>query len=131
MPLYAASVLVVGTPEESIAQPAGISGCPLKNALKTLPAATVVVAISSSHGPGTAMQIGLVPKRPSLPCHGGTIGDALHTTMPICPASRIFCAHHAAPPKWFDSFATTIPAPNARAMRIACWQQISAIHCPT
>src|SRR6187455_1065064 len=106
MPLYAASVLVVGRPAESIAQPAGISGWPLRYALKTLPAATVVVAISNSHGPGTAMQIGLVPKRPSLPCHGGTMGDALHTTIPSWPASRIFCAHQAAPPKWFDSFAT-------------------------
>ena len=96
---------------ESNAQPAGISGCPLRNALKTLPAATVVVAISSSQGPGTDMQIGLVPSRPSLPCHGGTIGDALHITMPICPAARIFCAHQAAAPKWFDSLATTSPIP--------------------
>src|ERR1035441_8761366 len=43
---------------ESNAQPAGMAGCPLRKALKTLPAATVVVAISSSQGPGTDMQIG-------------------------------------------------------------------------
>ena len=96
-------VSVVGTPSESNAHPAGISGCPLRNALNTLPAATVVVAISSSHGPGTDMQIGFVPNCPFFPCHGGTIGEALHITMPICPAARIFCAHHAAAPKWFDS----------------------------
>ena len=102
---------MVGTPSESNAQPAGISGCPLRNALKTLPAATVVVAISSSHGPGTDMQIGLVPSWPFLPCHGGTIGEALHITMPIWPAARIFCAHHAAAPKWFDSLATTSASP--------------------
>ena len=80
-------------------------------ALKTLPAATVVVAISSSHGPGTAMQMGLVPKRPSLPCQGGTMGEALHITMPICPASRIFSAHQAQAPKWFDSRAVTSAMP--------------------
>ena len=43
-------------------------------------AATVVVAMSSSHGSrfpmGTAMQMGFVPKRPSFPCQGATIGDA-------------------------------------------------------
>ncbi len=100
-------------------------------ALKTLPAATVVVAISSSHGPGSDMQMGLVPTRPSLPCHGGTIGEALHTTMPIMPAALIFCAHQAAAPKWLDSRATTMPSPCARASRIACAQQVSAIHWPT
>ncbi len=36
------------------------------NALKMRPAATVVVAISSSHGPGTDMQMGLVPMPPFL-----------------------------------------------------------------
>src|ERR1035438_5067360 len=72
-------------------------------ALKTLPAATVVVAISSSHGPGTAMQMGLVPKRPCLACQGGTMGEALHITMPISPASRIFSAHQAQAPKRFAS----------------------------
>ena len=66
------------------------------------------------------MQIGLVPSRPSMPCHGGTMGDALHITIPICPASRIFCAHHAAAPKWFDSLAMTSPTPCSRAMRTAC-----------
>ena len=66
------------------------------------------------------MQMGFVPKRPSLPCHGGTIGEALHITMPIWPAARIFCAHQAAAPKWFDSRATTIASPCSRAMRTAC-----------
>src|ERR1019366_9214037 len=111
IPLYAASVLVVGTPSESNAQPAGISGCPLRNALKTRPAATVVVAISSSHGPGTDTQIGLVPTRPCLPCQGGTMGEALQNTIPICPAARIFRAHQAAAPKWLDSRATTSAIP--------------------
>ena len=87
MPLYAEAVSVVGTPSESNAQPAGISGWWFRKALKTLPAATVVVAMSSSQGPGTDMQMGLVPRRPSRPCQGGTIGDALHITIPICPAA--------------------------------------------
>src|SRR5580704_8285915 len=112
-------MLVVGTPSTSKAQPAGISSLPLINALKILPAATVVVAISSSQGPGTDMQIGLVPIRPTFPCHGGTIGEALQKTSPICPAARIFCAHQAAAPKWLDSRATTIPAPLAAARRLA------------
>src|SRR5271157_6229437 len=111
IPLYAAAVSVVGTPWELNAQPEGIFGCPLRNALKTRPAATVVVAISSNHGPGTDMQIGLVPTRPCLPCQGGTMGEALQNTIPICPAARIFCAHHAAAPKWFDSRATTSAIP--------------------
>src|SRR5690349_24951462 len=81
IPLYAFCVSVVGTPSELNAHPAGISGCSLTKALKIFPAATVVVAMSSSHGPGTDMQIGFVPSRPSLPCHGGTIGDALHITI--------------------------------------------------
>ncbi len=99
--------------------------------MKILPAATVVVAMSSSQGPGTDMQIGFVPSRPSMPCHGGTIGDALHITIPIWPASRIFCAHHAAAPKWFDSLAMTSPTPCSRAMRTACPVQVSATHWPT
>ena len=94
------------------------------------PAATVVVAMSSSHGPGTETQMGLVPSRPFLPCHGGTMDDALHMTMPICPASRIFCAHQAQAPKWLDSRAVTKPMPCCRAMRMACPQQVSATHCP-
>ena len=44
-------------------------------ALKIRLTATVVVAMSSSQGPGTAMQIGLVPTRGCFPCHGGTIGE--------------------------------------------------------
>src|SRR5579872_5210724 len=111
IPLYALLVSVVGTPSESKAQPAGISGWPLINALKMRPAATVVVAISSSHGPGTDMHIGLVPMRPAFPCQGGTIGEALHITIPICPAARIFCAHQAAAPKWLDSRAITSAMP--------------------
>src|ERR1041385_7566424 len=107
MPLYASVVSVVGTPSRSNAQPAGISGCWLRKALKIFPAATVVVAISSSQGPGTDIQIGLVPRRPARPCQGGTIGEALHITMPICPAALIFWAHQAAAPKWFDSRAVT------------------------
>ncbi len=59
IPLYAFCVSVVGTPSESKAQPAGISGWSLMKALKMRPAATVVVAISSSQGPGTDMQIGI------------------------------------------------------------------------
>src|ERR1035438_8119592 len=58
--------------------------------------------MSSSHGPGTDMQMGLVPKRPARPCHGGTMDEALQKTMPIMPAARIFCAHHAQAPKWLD-----------------------------
>ena len=85
--MSAVSVLVVGTPSASMAQPAGISGWPLIMALKIFPAATVVVAISSSQGfsspPGTETQIGFVPRRGCLPCHGGTSADALHITMPI------------------------------------------------
>src|SRR5512140_2979180 len=84
---------VVGTPSLSIAQPAGIVVWPAIRALNILPMATVVVAISSSHGrdfsPGTDMQIGLVPTRPSLPCHGGTLGEALHITMPIMPRAEM------------------------------------------
>src|SRR5690349_11735027 len=118
-PLYASAVEVVGTPAESNAHPVGISGWLLRYALKIRPAATVVVAISSSQGPGTDMQIGFVPSRPSRPCHGGTIGEALHITMPICPAARIFCAHHAAAPKWFDSRETTMPTPCDEAIRTA------------
>src|ERR1017187_2012782 len=128
IPLYAASVLVVGTPSESNAQPAGISGCPLRNALKTLPAATVVVAISSSQGPGTDMQMGFVPNCPFIPCQGGTMGEALHITMPICPTARIFCAHQAAAPKWFDSLAESSARPCRLAMRMAWAQQVSATH---
>ena len=63
------------------------SAAPLRNALKILPAATVVVAMSRSQGssspPGTDMQMGLVPSRPSRPCHGGTMAEALHITMPM------------------------------------------------
>ncbi len=99
-------------------------------ALKMRPAATVVVAMSRSHGPGTDIQIGLVPRRPSLPCQGGTIGEALHITMPIWPAARIFWAHQAAAPKWLDSRATTIAMPRSPAIRTACRQQVSAIHWP-
>ena len=33
-----------------------------------------------------------VPKRPSRPCHGGTLGEALHITTPIMPSAEIFCA---------------------------------------
>src|ERR1035437_10599776 len=99
IPLYASAVLVVGTPSESNAQPAGISGCPLRNALKTRPAATVAVAISSSHGPGTDIEIGLVRTRACFASRGGTMGEALQNTIPICPAARIFRAHHAAAPK--------------------------------
>src|SRR5579863_8861660 len=102
-PFSAVSVEVVGTPSESMAQPDGICGWPLIIALKIFPAATVVVAISSSHGcsspPGTDMQMGLVPRRGSLPCHGGTRAEALHITMPIGPAADIFCAQNAAAPK--------------------------------
>src|SRR5271157_1819570 len=116
IPLYAAAVSVVGTPWELNAQPGGISGCPLRNALKTRPAATVVVAISNSHGPGTDIEMGLEPTRPCFACQGGTMGEALHITMPICPAARIFCAHQAAAPKWFDSRATTSAIPCLPAM---------------
>ena len=45
------------------------------------------------------MQIGLVPKRCSLPCQGATRGEALHITMPISPAADIRCAQNAAAPK--------------------------------
>src|SRR5512140_2705944 len=97
-PWYAVGVSVVGTPDVSIAQPAGICGAPSKNALKILPTATVVVAMSSSHGrpasPGTDTQIGLVPTRPSHPCQGGTMGLALHITTPIKPSAEILCAQN-------------------------------------
>ena len=52
--------------------------------------ATVVVAMSNSHGPGTETQMGLVPSRRSWPCQGATMGEALHMTMPISPAPDIF-----------------------------------------
>src|SRR5215813_9222471 len=110
-PFNAVCVSVVGTPSASIAQPAGIVGCLLNAALKILLAATVVVAISSSHGPGTATQMGLVPMRFCFPCHGGTIEEASHITMPTWPAAAIFCAQYAAAPKWFDSREATIAMP--------------------
>src|ERR1017187_5808341 len=107
-------------PSESNAQPAGIWGCPLRKALKTLPAATVVVAISSSQGPGTDMQMGLVPNCPFFPCHGGTMGEALHITIPICPAARIFRPHQAAAPKWLDSLAETSARSEERRVGKEC-----------
>ena len=66
-----------------------------------LPSATVVVAMSSSQvlSPGTDMQIGLVPKRGSLPCQGATSGVALHMTIPMNPCAEICCAQNAAAPK--------------------------------
>src|SRR5207247_5903436 len=96
-PSIAAAVSVVGTPSGAMAQPAGMVGSPLMDALKILPMATVVVAISRSHwsGPGSDMQIGLVPNRFSLPCHGATSGEALHIRMPIRPAGELRCAQHA------------------------------------
>src|SRR5258708_8693516 len=98
-----------------MAQPAGISGWALIMALKIFPAATVVVAISSSQGssspPGTETQIGFVPSRGCLPCHGGTSADALHMTMPIWSAPDILCPQHAAPPTPLDSPATPTPPP--------------------
>jgi hypothetical protein len=45
------------------------------------------------------MQIGFVPNRPSLPCHGATIGEALQNASPIFPVRAILAAHHAAAPK--------------------------------
>lgn len=92
--------------------------------------ATVVVAISSSHGPGAAMQMGLVPRRACRPCQGGTMVEALQNTSPICPASAIFCAQYAAAPKWLDSRTLTTATPCSRAMRMAWPQQISEMCCP-
>src|SRR5580704_10975079 len=76
------------------------------------------------------MQIGLVPKRVCLPCQGGTIGEALHITIPIKPSLEYFCAQKAAAPKWLDSRATTIDMPCSLAIRTPCAQQVSAIGCP-
>src|ERR1022692_4446054 len=59
-------------------------------ALKMRLEATVVVAMSSSQGPGTDMQMGLVTRRGSFACQGATIGEASHMTMPIIPAADIF-----------------------------------------
>ena len=77
-----------------MAHPSGIVVRPWNCALRILPNATVVVAMSSSHesAPGTDMQMGLVPNRWSLPCQGATNGDALHITIPIIPAAEIRCA---------------------------------------
>src|ERR1039457_5989152 len=103
-------------PSESNAQPAGIWGCPLRKALKTLPAATVVVAISSSQGPGTDMQMGLVPNCPFFPCHGGTMGEALHITIPSGPAARRVRPHQASAPKLVEAWAETSAMLGCRAM---------------
>src|SRR5258708_6270936 len=88
-PSIAAAVSVVGTPFGAMAHPGGIVGSPLMDALKILPIATVVVAMSSSHrsGPGSDTHMGLVPKRFSRPCHGATRGEALHITIPSSPAA--------------------------------------------
>ena len=124
-------VSVVGTPSESKAQPAGNLRLAVEERLEDLACRDGGGGHIEQPGPGTDMQIGLVPSRPSLPCQGGTIGEALHITMPIWPASRIFCAHQAAAPKWFDSLATTSPIPCARAIRMAWPQQVSATHWPS
>src|SRR5580700_3246326 len=112
---------VVGLPSESMAQPAGMDLSPLSTALKILLSATVVVAISKRKvfGPGTAMQIGLVPNIFSRPCQGATSGDALHITMPMYPADAIFRAHHAHAPKCVEFRTVTRPMPPFAAMRMA------------
>src|SRR5579862_1341619 len=110
-PRTAASVLVVGTPSRSMAHPGGIVSSPFMRALKMRLFATVVVAMSSSHGPGTDIQIGLVPRRGSFPCQGATIGEALHITMPIIPAADIFWPQNAVAPKWLELRAVTMPIP--------------------
>src|SRR5450755_3852326 len=129
-PRMAASVSVVGAPSESMAHPAGIVGSSFIRALKMRLLATVVVAISSSQGPGTDMQIGFVPSRGSLACQGATIGDELHMTMPIIPAAEICWPQYAAAPKWLDSRAETIAMPCLWARRTACAQQTLAICWP-
>src|ERR1039458_5025207 len=70
------------------------------------------IRLAGEHG------VGVVPKRPARPCHGGTMDEALQKTMPIMPAARIFCAHHAQAPKWVDSQAVTTPTPCRSEERV-------------
>src|SRR5947209_895746 len=99
-PWNAAWVSVVAVPFASIAQPDGIVASPLLAAAMIFPNATVVVAMSSSQlfGPGTHIEIGLVPRRASFPCHGATRAPALHMLTATKPCAATRCVQNAAAP---------------------------------
>src|SRR6185312_5110390 len=101
--------LLVGAPAALSAQPSGIASALRAIAAHIRLAATAVVDISRSQGPGTAMQIGLVPMRGSRPCHGATSRDALQRTIPTCPCAAMRAPQYAAAPKWLEFRAMTKP----------------------
>ncbi len=90
-PLLTSRGSVLGLPSAVTSQPGGVGRFSLA-LLRILPAATVVVAMSSRKGspglPGAAKAIGSVPRRAWAPKVGATwIPLADVVTMPIRPAS--------------------------------------------
>ena len=88
---YSASGSVLGSPSLSRIQPGG-SVLPAVRASFTLPSATTLVVMSTRIGSppvGTAMAIGLVESRRSVPPHGAIKAEpsALQKICPISPCS--------------------------------------------
>ena len=95
-PLLTSSGSVLGWPSLVTSQPCGVGRFSFA-LLRILPAATVVVAMSSRNGspglPGAAKAIGSVPRRACAPLVGETwMPLAEVVTMPISPASTAISA---------------------------------------
>src|SRR5258707_6621341 len=91
-PLLTSRGSALGLPSAVTSQPTGVGRFSLA-LLRILPAATVVVAMSSRNGspgfPGAAKAMGSVPKRARAPWGGATWNPlAARVTLPSAPASR-------------------------------------------
>ena len=115
----------MGWPLASISKPSATS-LPSLRATRTLPIATRLVAMSSRMGgcwlvPGSAMQIGFVEKRPSLPRNGVTRprwSATLTKCRPTRPAALAISPYAPTRPMWcaFASVMATTPIWRQRAM---------------
>ena len=112
---------VVSFPSASSAQPSGI-GSPRLCARKMWPAATWVVAMSSTSSSGgsvgMAMQMGLVETNFSLPPQGATMASPLVKAQVMSPARAPRSAQYPWEPLWLDSRMPVQQAPLALARSI-------------
>src|SRR5206468_9967432 len=96
-------------------QPGG-SGLWFSLYTRTLPAATVVVAMSSSNGAlhfaGAAKASGFVPMTGSAPKVGTMVTPRVaEVTKPITPRSAAILEYQPAAPKWCELNTATTPTP--------------------
>ena len=110
-------------PSPSTTQPGG-SGQPFRSCTLILPAAVVVVAMSSTKGwlrpAGAAKAIGFVPSTGTAPRVGTMLTWRVAlVTSPTAPRAAAMRAYTPAAPKWCELRTATTPTPTASALSTA------------